>query len=74
MQSNAITFITSVLGVVIFSFMTAYDTQNLKSIYYQVSSDSSATDKVAVFGALSLYLDFINLFVKLLYFFGDRRN
>jgi FtsH-binding integral membrane protein len=74
MHSNAIMFVTSILGVIIFSFMTAYETQNLKSIYYQAGSESGATDKVAVFGALGLYLNFINLFIRLLYFFGDRRN
>ena len=74
MQSDAITFITSILGIAIFCFLTAYDTQNLKSIYYQVADDAGPADKVAVFGALSLYLNFINLFMKLLYFFGDRRS
>ena len=74
MQSDAMSFMISIIGVGIFSFLTAYETQRLKSIYYQVANDSSTAEKVAVFGALGLYIDFINLFISLLHFFGERKN
>ena len=62
----------SILGVLIFAGLTAYDTQRLKESYYQVAGTEYA-DKVVVMGALSLYLDFINMFQFLLSFMGDRR-
>jgi hypothetical protein len=71
-QSSALQFAISVIGVLIFTGLTAYDTQKIKEIYY--AGDSSETGgKKAVMGALSLYLDFINLFLYLLRFIGDRR-
>ncbi|WHQ46444.1 MAG: Bax inhibitor-1/YccA family protein [Candidatus Midichloria sp.] len=73
-QSNAMSFIISIAGVSIFSFLTAYETQRLKSIYYQIANDLSSAEKIAVFGALGLYMNFINLFINLLHFFGERRN
>ena len=63
----------SVLGVLIFAGLTAYDTQQLKGMYAQVAGTDYA-GKVAIMGALNLYLDFINLFQFLLSFLGDRRN
>ena len=72
--STMIAFVVSILSVVIFTGLTAYDTQALKQTYYQVSASGEVANKAAVFGALTLYLDFINLFISLLRFFGDRRN
>ncbi len=74
LQSNGLQFIVSILGVVIFTGLTAYDTQKIKAFYYQTSGDAVAAGKSAIMGALTLYLDFINLFIMLLRFFGDRRN
>jgi uncharacterized protein len=74
LNSSAIQFITSLLSVIIFVGLTAYDTQRIKNIYYQVAGTSDVATKVAIYGALSLYMDFINLFLQLLHFFGDRRN
>ena len=71
-QSSALMFLTSVLGVLIFVGFTAYDTQKLKHMYYQVGHTELA-ENYAVVGALTLYLDFINLFLYLLRFMGDRR-
>lgn len=75
LQSNAILFVTSFLSVIIFTALTAYDTQRIKSVYYLVGAENSKdmANKAAISGALSLYLDFINLFISLLHFFGDRR-
>jgi FtsH-binding integral membrane protein len=71
-QSPAMHFVISVLGVIIFTGLTAYDTQNIKDMYYQADGEV-ARDKTAIMGALQLYLDFINLFISLLRLFGDRR-
>jgi FtsH-binding integral membrane protein len=71
-QSTALQFAISVIGVLIFTGLTAYDTQKIKEMYY-AGDDSETTGKKAVMGALSLYLDFINLFLYLLRFIGDRR-
>jgi FtsH-binding integral membrane protein len=63
----------SALGVLIFAGLTAYDTQKIKSIYFAVAGHGEAMAKTAVMGALNLYLDFINMFLFLLRFMGDRR-
>ncbi len=73
MQSAAIYFITSVISVIIFTGLTAYDVQKIVHIY-EVTPKGETQEKAAVVGALSLYLDFINLFISLLRLFGDRRN
>ena len=73
MQSSALSFATSVIGVLIFVGLTAYDTQKLKAIYYQVSGSSEAMAKASIMGALSLYMDFLNIFMYLLRFMGDRK-
>jgi len=71
-QSTALQFAISVIGVLIFTGLTAYDTQKIKEMYF--AGDNSETyGKKAVMGALRLYLDFINLFLYLLRFIGDRR-
>lgn len=72
LASSALHFVISVVGVLVFVGLTAYDTQKIKSIYSASDSSDVATKK-AVNGALSLYLDFINLFIMLLQLFGDRR-
>jgi FtsH-binding integral membrane protein len=66
-------FVISVLGVLIFSGLIAYDTQNLKMTYYQLGGDSSSMAVATNYGALNLYLNFINLFQFLLQFTGNRR-
>lgn len=71
LKSTGLQFAVSVLGVLLFTGLTAYDTQRIKQTYYQVAGDNVA--KAAIMGALSLYLDFINLFMMLLRFVGDRR-
>lgn len=63
----------SILGVLIFVGLTAYDTQRIKSTYYQIVGQGGELGKAAIMGALSLYLDFINLFIMLLNLLGERR-
>lgn len=73
LHSSAIQMIVSVLGVFIFAGLIAYDTQKLKMTYYQLGGDAQAMGVATSYGALSLYLDFINLFYMLLNLFGSRR-
>ena len=70
--SSALGFAISVLGVLIFVGLTAYDTQQIKEMYY-AGDDGTVAGRKAIMGALKLYLDFINLFLMLLRLFGDRR-
>lgn len=70
--SSAMQWMISVIGVVVFAGLTAYDTQKIKEMYAEGDDGETATKK-AVFGALQLYLDFINLFIMLIRLFGDRR-
>ena len=70
--SSAIQFAISVLAVLIFAGLTAYDTQKLKQIYYSVQGDTIAMGRSAVMGALNLYLDFLNIFLSLMSLFGNR--
>jgi uncharacterized protein len=72
--SSALAFAISVIGVLIFAGLTAYDTQNIKNTYLQhaQSMDSEWLGKAAIMGALNLYMDFINLFMFLLQFMGNR--
>lgn len=72
LQSPAIEYALSVIGVIIFTGLIAYDTQKLKHIYYY--SENDASGKIGIMGAFTLYLDFINLFVFLLRFLGVKRN
>jgi len=74
LQSTGLQFALSVMGVAIFTGLTAYDTQKLKGVYETYAHDGTALAHSAVQGALSLYLDFINLFLYMLRFMGDRRN
>lgn len=71
--SSALGFAISVGGVLIFTGLTAYDTQKLKTIYSQVAGGGEALAKASIMGALNLYLDFINMFLFMLRFLGDRR-
>jgi uncharacterized protein len=71
LQSSALQFAISGIGVLIFAGLTAYDTQQIKSMYYEGDTDATAGRK-AIMGALRLYLDFINLFMFLLQFLGNR--
>jgi len=73
LQSGALQFAISVIGVLVFAGLTAYDTQRIKDGYHEVMGDMTATSKAAIMGALNLYLDFINMFVMLLQLFGSRR-
>jgi len=72
LQSTAMNFALSVIGVLLFTGLTAWDTQQIKTMYYSTSGEA-ALGKSAIIGALRLYLDFINLFMSLLRLFGDRR-
>jgi uncharacterized protein len=72
LKSSGLDWAISVLGVLIFVGLTAYDTQRIKEMY-SVQDDGTVAGRKAVMGALSLYLDFINLFLMMLRLFGDRR-
>jgi len=68
---NSIVYLgISVIGIIVFALMTAYDMNKLKGMYYQVAGQNAAEQGVAVYGALTLYLDFINLFIYILRLFG----
>jgi len=71
-MSSMVSFVVSVLGVLIFTGLTAYDTQRIKDQFYEGNA-AEITSKQAVMGAVQLYLDFLNLFLMLLRLFGDRR-
>ncbi|NVK34676.1 MAG: Bax inhibitor-1/YccA family protein [Rhodobacteraceae bacterium] len=71
LASSALQFAISVIGVLVFAGLTAYDTQQIKEMYFEGDSSEVATKK-SVMGALRLYLDFINLFLMLLQLFGNR--
>jgi uncharacterized protein len=70
--SSALQWAISVIGVLIFAGLTAYDTQTIKELYDPMD-DGTVAGRKAVMGALRLYLDFINMFQFLLQMFGDRR-
>lgn len=72
-QSAAVTFAVSVIGVLVFTGLTAWDTQQIKEMYWEGDSAAIAGKK-AIMGALRLYLDFINLFLMLMQLMGNRRN
>jgi FtsH-binding integral membrane protein len=71
-QSSALHWAISVIGVLVFTGLTAYDAQKIKEMYFAGDGAEVGTKK-AVVGALNLYLDFINLFLFMLQFLGDRR-
>ena len=72
LKSSGLDFAISAIGVLIFAGLTAWDTQRIKEMY-SANDDGTATGRKAVMGALTLYLDFINLFLFMLRFLGDRR-
>ena len=73
MKAEGLTLILNYAGVVIFVGLTAYDTQSIKQML-QEHGDKEGAEKIALLGSLSLYLDFINLFIYLLRFFGESRK
>jgi len=73
LQSSALGFAVSVVGVLVFAGLTAYDTQRIKEMYFE-GDDYATTGRKAIMGALQLYLDFINMFVMLLQLFGQQRD
>jgi len=70
-QSSAASYAISVISVLVFTLLTAYDTQKLKEVYYQTQGDDQ--ERAGVMGALNLYIDFINIFISLLNILGNRR-
>jgi uncharacterized protein len=72
LKSSGLDWIISVIGVLVFAGLTAYDTQKIKEMY-SAMDDGTVASRKAIMGALSLYLDFINLFMMLLRLVGDRR-
>ncbi len=72
LQSSALQFAISAIGVLVFAGLTAYDTQQIKDGYYEIRGNTEALAKGAIMGALSLYLDFINMFTSMLQLFGNR--
>ena len=73
MKSGMMEYIISIAGVLIFTGLTAYDVQKLKRIGAGVEAGTDDTKKISILGALTLYLDFINLFLFLLRFMGSRK-
>jgi FtsH-binding integral membrane protein len=73
MQSGVMSLVISAVGVLLFAGLTAYDTQRTKSLYYQVAG-TDMVGKVVIMSALTLYLDFINMFLFVLRLFGSQRN
>jgi uncharacterized protein len=74
LKSTAMDFAISAIGVVIFAGLTAWDTQRLKHSYYEIGANAEMAGRVAIMGALSLYLDFLNLFLFMLRFMGGGRS
>jgi hypothetical protein len=72
MASSALQFVISIVGVLVFAGLTAWDTQRLKSEYLYGGMDGETTERSAILGALSLYLNFINIFTLLLQLFGQQ--
>lgn len=72
--SSKLNMIVSYVGVVVFVGLTAYDSQKIKNLLYQVDNMSEEAQKLALLGSLTLYLDFINLFLMLLRIFGGNRD
>jgi hypothetical protein len=72
--SLGLSFAIDVLAVVIFTALTAYDVQKLKRVYYSIGGTGEMAQKIAIYGALGLYLDFINIFLSLLRLMGGGRD
>ena len=73
LASSALQFAISVVGVLVFAGLTAYDTQRIKEMYF-AGDDEATYGRKAIMGALTLYLDFINMFIMLLQLFGQNRE
>lgn len=74
MKSPAFDMMISFVTVIVFSGLVAYDTQNLKDLFYVMQNrENDSVERIAIFGALSLFINFINIFLSLLRLFGDRR-
>jgi uncharacterized protein len=71
--SSMMQFIISCISVIAFTLLTAYDTQKIRDLYFDVSHDDTLTGKAAIMGALALYLDFINIFISILQLMGERK-
>jgi len=71
--SEKMDYIISIIGVVVFTGLTAYDVQKIKTMGAEIETGTASASKLAIMGALNLYLDFINLFLMLLRLFGDRK-
>ena len=74
MQSPALEFAIAFVGVIAFTILTAYDMQKLKSLYYSMHGNGLRSGNISIYGALTLYLDFINLFIRLLHFLGVKKR
>lgn len=72
--SSTLSLITSAVGVLLFTGLTAYDVWRYKQVFAQVDEDSEEVKKISLLAALNLYLDFVNLFLYLLRFLGRSRN
>ena len=72
MQSSTLTLIISCISVLVFTGLTAFDTQNLKTIYFETDGDER--EKAGVIGAFNLYINFINIFVSLLQLIGEKKD
>ena len=72
-KSNVMSLAISVISVIIFTGLTAYDSQRIKETYASVAGNAESLEKVAVMGAVSLYMNFVNLFIAILRLFGERR-
>lgn len=72
--NSTFSIVISVISIVVFLGLTAWDMQALKALYNYYASDEKELNKIAIYGALDLYLDFINIFLQLLNLFGKRRD
>ena len=74
LQSSTMDYIVSIIGVIVFTGLTAWDAQAIKRNLLMAPDAGESAQKIALLGSLSLYLDFINLFLYLLRFFGNNRD
>jgi len=73
-KNSVFSFIVAAVGVLVFCGLTAYDIQRIKAMSSQFTTEDDFVTKFAIFGALMIYLDFINIFLKLLRLLGSRRD
>ena len=73
LQSETMSYVVSGIGVLVFTGLTAYDSQKIKEMLIQCDTVNDGTQKLALLGSLTLYLDFVNLFLYLLRFMGNRK-